>query len=164
MINFYFPLIFLAYLKEPQATPLVPSYMNGNGSSTIFFGHNSILFIGMCVAIILLMILLIIVLISKKHRKSEDKRLSTTEALVKTIDVIDNDIQTIRSGKNDTTGIDNLAFERERQTQKPPPVINFPLPPSEKRPTSTSRYFSSILNIIFNSNVMKRFTILPSEC
>lgn len=151
-------IILLAYLKEePQATPLIPSYMNGNGTSNIFFSHNSILFIGMCIAILLLMILLIIVLISKNYsKKSDDKRLSTTEALVKTIDVIDNDIQTIKSGKNNS-GIDNFAFEREKQQttiaiderrgQKAPPVINFPLPPSEKRPTSTSRYLHLLIFI-----------------
>lgn len=60
-----------AYLKEPQATPLIPSTYNGNSSNVIaLIGQNPTLFVVSCVAAALFLVLLIgIFLVARGKRK-----------------------------------------------------------------------------------------------
>jgi hypothetical protein len=73
----------------------------------------------------------------------EAKRQSATQALVKKIHV-DEDIHTIRSNSmEDDDGVDNYAFEKDtkenvRLQKKDPPVLSFPLPPTNRPSSSTS--------------------------
>lgn len=78
------------------------------------------------------------------------KRQSVTQALVQKISV-DDDINTIRSNSmNGDDGVDNLAFEKEKnyQHKKPPPVLHFPLPPLN-RPTSSSSSSTSDSSVYY---------------
>lgn len=140
-------MIFLkAYLKEPQATPLIPSYMNGKSSNVgMILGQNPLLFILMCSALLLLIILLISLLmyerVKRRRKEYDEKRQSATQALVRKI-TVDDDVHTIRSASIEDIGVDNMAFEREgkekqQMQQKSPPTLHFPLPPMG-RPTSSS--------------------------
>jgi hypothetical protein len=135
-------LFFAAYLKEPQATPLIPSYMNGSNVVTTYVNQNPLLIVLMSIAFILFILLLITLLLygrSKRRLAVETKRQSATQALVQKINV-DEDINTIRSDSLDGVGVDNLAFEKENVglQKKEPPVLHFPLPPANRPSSSTS--------------------------
>lgn len=148
-IHYNCMMFFIAYLKEPQATPLVPSYMNGKSTNVgEILGQNPLLFILMCSALLLLIILLISLLmyerVKRRRKEYDEKRQSATQALVRKI-TVDDDVHTIRSASIEDVGVDNMAFEREgrdkqemqQKGQKTPPTLHFPLPPMG-RPTSSS--------------------------
>lgn len=69
----------------------------------------------------------------------EMKRHSTSQDLVRSEEVVDDDIPTVNSGSIEAIGVDNLAFEKESKQTKARrgdiPVIHFPLPPAN-RPSS----------------------------
>lgn len=131
-----------AYLKEPQATPLIPSYMNGSSVVTTYVNQNPLLIALTSVAFLLLVLLLITLLLygrSKRRLATEAKRQSATQALVQKIHV-DDDINTIHSDSLQGVGVDNLAFEKDQGGKKKdvPPVLHFPLPPANRPSSSTS--------------------------
>ncbi|KAL7030859.1 hypothetical protein ACKWTF_006810 [Chironomus riparius] len=135
------------YLKEPLATPLVPPQMrNESGVMETYVNQNPLLIALITLAFILFVLLLLTLLLygrSKRRLAIEAKRQSATQALVQKINV-DDDINTIRSNSLDDVGVENLAFEKEREMKgsdgmqrKEPPILNFPLPPAY-RPSSSS--------------------------
>lgn len=68
----------------------------------------------------------------------EMKRHSTSQDLVRSEEIVDEDIPTVKSGSIDGIGVDNLAFEKENiKNRNEIPVIHFPLPPAN-RPSSES--------------------------
>lgn len=147
-----------AWLKEPTATPLVPSV---NGNFSLIFEQGPLITIIMCAVLILLVLLIIMFLIFGKAKKNklnaESKRAIATQALVQKINV-DEDIQKIRSEEslyNDKMGVDNMAYEKEskRRSQiesisKIPPTIHFPLPPVD-RPSSCSSSSTSDSSVYY---------------
>ncbi|XP_035789588.1 uncharacterized protein LOC118465444 isoform X2 [Anopheles albimanus] len=73
------------YLKEPQATPLIPSTQNGSSNVIALIGQNPSLFVVSCVAAVLLLILCIgMFLLARGKRKHivAMKKLESTQALV----------------------------------------------------------------------------------
>lgn len=134
-----------AYLREPQATPLAPSYdgMNGSNTVTSYVNQNPLLIALSVIALILLILLLITLLLygrSKRRLAIESKRHSASQALVQKSKV-DDDIATIRSDSLESVGVDNLAFEKEfneKKKKKEPPVLHFPLPPANRPPSTDS--------------------------
>lgn len=66
----FFASLFPAYLKEPQATPLIPSTYNGSSNVIALIGQNPTLFVVSCVATALFLMLLIgIFLVTRGKRK-----------------------------------------------------------------------------------------------
>ncbi|XP_055681050.1 uncharacterized protein LOC129788750 isoform X1 [Lutzomyia longipalpis] len=137
------------YLKEPLATPLIPSILV-NGSSNIFqvATENPIMFAIICTSFFLLIILLISLVLmtrAKRKRSAEVRRLAT-QALIS-----QNSTPTehMHSSHQRVIGIDNFGFQKSSQfgngqklEKGKPPTILFPLPPSS--PTSSSTSDSSI--------------------
>lgn len=134
-------------MKEPLATPLVPPQMkNESGLMETYVNQNPLLIALTTLALILFILLLLTLLLygrSKRRLAIEAKRQSATQVLVQKISV-DDDINTIRSNSLDDVGVENLAFEKEKDMKitdgmqrKDPPILNFPLPPAY-RPSSSS--------------------------
>lgn len=119
---------------------------NESNVMELYVNQNPLLIALTTLAVVLFVLLLLTLLLygrSKRRLAVEAKRHSATDALVKKINV-DDDINTIRSNSLEDVGVENLAFEKEKETQgtdtlqrKEPPVLNFPLPPSY-RPSSSS--------------------------
>jgi hypothetical protein len=111
-----------------------------------YVNQNPLLIALTTLAIILFVLLLLTLLLygrSKRRLAVEEKRQSATQALVQKISV-DDDINTIRSNSLEDVGVENLAFEKEKDMKvtdgmqkKEPPILNFPLPPAY-RPSSSS--------------------------
>lgn len=83
----------------------------------------------------------------------EMKRHSTSQDLVRSEDVVDDDIPTVHSGSIEVIGVDNLAFEKENATMQKKhrheiPIIHFPLPPAN-RPSSGETSGTSDSSIYF---------------
>lgn len=139
MTKTFFPS--LAYLKEPEATPLSPSYggMEGSKTDKADVNRTSLLIALSSIALLLLILLLITLLLYGRSRRRlaiEAKRHSASQALVQKSKV-DDDIATIRSDSLESVGVDNLAFEKEKN-KKDPPILHFPLPPVNRPSSSTS--------------------------
>lgn len=69
--------IFSAYLKEPTATPLVPSGTNGNSNLISIIGHNPLWIVVICIVCFLIASLLIGLLLmtrAKRRRSAELKK------------------------------------------------------------------------------------------
>jgi hypothetical protein len=116
--------------------------MNGSNVVTTYVNQNPLLILLSSIAFLLLILLLITLLLysrSKRRLAAESKRQSATQALVQKIHV-DDDIHTIRSDSLEGVGVDNLAFikEENKATNKDPPILHFPLPPTNRPPSSTS--------------------------
>ncbi|XP_055624385.1 uncharacterized protein LOC129767467 isoform X2 [Toxorhynchites rutilus septentrionalis] len=137
------------YLKEPQATPLIPSTFNGSSNVIALIGQNPTLFVVACVAATMFLILLVgIFLIARGKRKdiTELKKLESTQALVMPGTTGDD----LNGVKSESASSHHSPFIRDpsgvsvigaHSTQKPSPTIHFPLPPMS-RPTSSSSYSS----------------------
>ncbi|GAB0092355.1 hypothetical protein DMENIID0001_073450 [Sergentomyia squamirostris] len=137
------------YLKEPMATPLIPSIL-ANGSSGIFqvATENPIMFAIICTSFFLLIILLISLVLmtrAKRKRSAEVRRLAT-QALLSQNSTPSGNLHTAHSQE---LGIDNFGFHKssrygpdQKADKGKPPTILFPLPPSS--PTSSSTSDSSI--------------------
>lgn len=131
-----------------MATPLVPPNGNEAGVMTTYVNQNPLLIALTTIALILFILLLLTLTLygrSKRRLAMEAKRQSATQSLVQKINV-DDDINTIRSNSLEDVGVENLAFEKERDhhtkenvglQKKDPPILNFPLPPTN-RPSSGS--------------------------
>lgn len=128
-----------------MATPLSPSPINGGSSTFISYVDNPLLITFISIAFILFILLLLVLLLygrSKRRLAMEMKRHSTSQDLVRSEEVVDDDIPTVNSGSIDAIGVDNLAFEKEHSTMQKKstrrgdiPIIHFPLPPAN-RPSS----------------------------
>lgn len=139
---------FLAYLREPFATPWAPpNKQESEDMNTSSITQNPLLIALTILALILFILLLLTLLLygrSKRRFAAEAKRQSATQALVHKIDV-DDDINTIRSNSLEGIGVENLAFEKEssmkenvKVQRKDPPVLTFPMPPTTRPSSSTS--------------------------
>ncbi|EDS37103.1 conserved hypothetical protein [Culex quinquefasciatus] len=155
------------YLKEPQATPLIPSTYNGNSSNVIaLIGQNPTLFVVSCVAAALFLVLLIgIFLVARGKRKhvTELKKLESTQALVMPGSSGGDDLNTVRSesGSSHASPLTRdpsavSVIGSVPTTQKPSPTIHFPLPPMS-RPTSSSSY-SSDSSVYYPKRKLKHHT------
>ncbi|XP_055535581.1 uncharacterized protein LOC129724602 isoform X2 [Wyeomyia smithii] len=152
------------YLKEPQATPLIPSTHNGNANVIALISQNPTLFVMSCVAAaLLLMLLIVLFLVARDKRKHilELKKLESTQALVMPGCTVD-DLNTVRS---DSGSSQHSPFTRNPSAvsvigsipaQKPSPTIHFPLPPMS-RPTSSSSY-SSDSSLYYPKRKLKHHT------
>ncbi|XP_055611015.1 uncharacterized protein LOC129757748 isoform X2 [Uranotaenia lowii] len=153
------------YLKEPQATPLIPSTHNGNSNVIALIGENPTVFAVSCVAATLFLVLLIgIFLVARGKRKhiSELKKLESTQALVMPGGGAVDDLHTGRSesGSSHLTPYSRdpsaVSVIGSMQPQKPSPTIHFPLPPMS-RPTSSSSY-SSDSSVYYPKRKLKHHT------
>ncbi|KFB53022.1 AGAP006655-PA-like protein [Anopheles sinensis] len=149
------------YLKEPQATPLIPSTQNGSGNVIALIGQNPSLFVVSCVAALLLLVLCVgLFLLARGKRKhiTELKKLESTQALVMpgTISEELNALKTGESGSSrqpspyarDPSGSVGLM------AHKPSPTIHFPLPPMT-RPTSSCSSYSSDSSVYYPKRKLK---------
>ncbi|XP_063706119.1 uncharacterized protein LOC134835178 [Culicoides brevitarsis] len=133
------------YLKDPQATPLIPSH-NGNSNLVALIAENPWWIAVLCITCFILLFLLVALLLmtrAKRRRSAELKRLVTSQH--GTISPIhhhhhhlDSDTKT-----EDIHAHDNSAFSKSDEKSdgnlfKGHPVINFPLPPPISRPSSSS--------------------------
>ncbi|XP_029729317.1 uncharacterized protein LOC109418934 isoform X2 [Aedes albopictus] len=155
------------YLKEPQATPLIPSTYNGSSNVIALIGQNPTLFVVSCVASALFLVLLIgIFLVARGKRKhiTELKKLESTQALVMPGSSGGDDLNTVKS---DSGSSHHSPFQRDPSTvsvigsvptttTKPSPTIHFPLPPMS-RPTSSSSY-SSDSSVYYPKRKLKHHT------
>ncbi|XP_062540447.1 uncharacterized protein LOC134208673 isoform X2 [Armigeres subalbatus] len=153
------------YLKEPQATPLIPSTYNGNSNVIALIGQNPTLFVVSCVATALFLVLLIgIFLVTRGKRKhiTELKKLESTQALVMPGSSGGDDLNTVKSESGSSH---HSPFHRDPSTVsvigsvptgKPSPTIHFPLPPMS-RPTSSSSY-SSDSSVYYPKRKLKHHT------
>lgn len=116
--------------------------MNGSSSVNEYVNQNPLLIAVTAIALFLFILLLLTSLLygrSKRRLAAEAKLHNATQALVQKINV-DDDINTILSESIEGVGVDNLAFESERNfnsRKSGPAVLHFPLPPAH-RPTSAS--------------------------
>ncbi|XP_058460600.1 uncharacterized protein LOC131436119 isoform X2 [Malaya genurostris] len=153
------------YLKEPQATPLIPSTYNGNSNVIALIGQNPTLFVVSCMAAALFLVLLIVIfLVARDKRKhiTELKKLELTQALVMSGGGAGDDLNTIKS---DSGSSQNSPFTRNASAvsvvgsipaYKPSPTIHFPLPPMS-RPSSSSSY-SSDSSVYYPKRKLKHHT------
>ena len=113
--------------------------MSGSNVST-YITENPLL-IGLTSIALILFILLIITLLlyGRSKRHFEAKQQNATQALVRKMNV-DDDINTIRSDSLEEVGVDNMAFVKDEAgiKTKEPPVLHFPLPPTNRPSSSTS--------------------------
>ncbi|XP_065079818.1 uncharacterized protein LOC135702707 isoform X3 [Ochlerotatus camptorhynchus] len=153
------------YLKEPQATPLIPSTYNGSSNVIALIGQNPTLFVVSCVATALFLVLLIgIFLVARGKRKhiTELKKLESTQALVMPGSSGGDDLNTVKSESGSSH---HSPYARDPSTvsvigsvpaEKSSPTIHFPLPPMS-RPTSSSSY-SSDSSVYYPKRKLKHHT------
>ncbi|XP_021696548.1 uncharacterized protein LOC5566273 isoform X2 [Aedes aegypti] len=154
------------YLKEPQATPLIPSTYNGSSNVIALIGQNPTLFVVSCVASALFLVLLIgIFLVARGKRKhiTELKKLESTQALV--MPRSSGGADDLNTVKSESGSSHHSPFHRDPSTVsvigsvptgKPSPTIHFPLPPMS-RPTSSSSY-SSDSSVYYPKRKLKHHT------
>ncbi|XP_052896476.1 uncharacterized protein LOC128303533 [Anopheles moucheti] len=149
------------YLKEPQATPLIPSTQNGSGNVIALIGQNPSLFVVSCVAALLLAVLCVgLFLLARGKRKhiGEMKKLESTQALVMpgTITEELNALKTGESGssRHPSPYMRDPSANVSLIAQKPSPTIHFPLPPMT-RPTSSSSSYSSDSSVYYPKRKQK---------
>ncbi|ETN65903.1 hypothetical protein AND_002319 [Anopheles darlingi] len=151
------------YLKEPQATPLIPSTQNGSGNVIALIGQNPSLFIVSCVAAVLLLILCIgMFLLARGKRKHivALKKLESTQALVMP-GTIAEELNALKTGDSGSSRQPSPSYPRDPSSatvslmaQKPSPTIHFPLPPMT-RPTSSSSSYSSDCSVYYPKRKQK---------
>uniref|UniRef100_A0A182WBL5 Uncharacterized protein n=1 Tax=Anopheles minimus TaxID=112268 RepID=A0A182WBL5_9DIPT len=143
------------YLKEPQATPLIPSTQNGSGNVIALIGQNPSLFVVSCVAALLLAVLCVgLFLLARGKRKhiGEMKKLESTQALVMP-GTITEELNALKTGESGSSRHPS-PYTRDPSAnvsliaQKPSPTIHFPLPPMT-RPTSSSSSYSSDSSVYY---------------
>lgn len=122
--------------------------MNGSNVVSTYVNQNPLLVALISIAFVLFILLLVTLLLygrSKRRLAIEAKRQSATQVLVQKMNV-DDDINTIRSDSLEGVGVDNLAFVKEQAgtQKKEPPVLHFPLPPTNRPSSSTSTSDSSV--------------------
>ncbi|XP_058840571.1 uncharacterized protein LOC131696162 isoform X1 [Topomyia yanbarensis] len=153
-----------SYLKEPQATPLIPSTYNGNSNVIALIGQNPVLFVVSCMAAALFLLLLIVIfLVARGKRKhiTELKKLESTQALVMPGSTGD-ELNTVKSESGSsqhspfTRDPSALSVIGSVPAYKPSPTIHFPLPPMS-RPTSSSSY-SSDSSVYYPKRKLKHHT------
>ncbi|XP_050076156.1 uncharacterized protein LOC126563553 [Anopheles maculipalpis] len=149
------------YLKEPQATPLIPSTQNGSGNVIALIGQNPSLFVVSCVAALLLAVLCIgLFLLARGKRKhiGEMKKLESTQALVMP-GTISEELNALKTGESGSSRHPS-PYTRDPSAsvsliaQKPSPTIHFPLPPMT-RPTSSSSSYSSDSSVYYPKRKQK---------
>ncbi|XP_049290335.1 uncharacterized protein LOC125767607 isoform X2 [Anopheles funestus] len=149
------------YLKEPQATPLIPSTQNGSGNVIALIGQNPSLFVVSCVAALLLAVLCIgLFLLARGKRKhiGEMKKLESTQALVMP-GTITEELNALKTGESGSSRHPS-PYTRDPSAnvsliaQKPSPTIHFPLPPMT-RPTSSSSSYSSDSSVYYPKRKQK---------
>uniref|UniRef100_A0A182NKI8 Cadherin domain-containing protein n=1 Tax=Anopheles dirus TaxID=7168 RepID=A0A182NKI8_9DIPT len=149
------------YLKEPQATPLIPSTQNGNGNVIALIGQNPSLFVVSCVAALLLVVLCVgLFLLARGKRKhvTELKKLESTQALVMP-GTIGEELNALKTGESGSSRHPS-PYTRDPSAnvsliaQKPSPTIHFPLPPMT-RPTSSSSSYSSDSSVYYPKRKQK---------
>lgn len=142
----------LAYLKEPQATPLIPSGFNGNSNLVALIAENPWWIAVLCATCFILLFLLVALLLmtrAKRRRSAELKRLVTSQH--GTISPLHHhhhhlDSDTLKTD-TDIHAHDNSAYSKDKsdidghlfKSEAGHPIINFPLPPPISRPSSSSR-------------------------
>uniref|UniRef100_A0A182Y2F4 Uncharacterized protein n=1 Tax=Anopheles stephensi TaxID=30069 RepID=A0A182Y2F4_ANOST len=149
------------YLKEPQATPLIPSTQNGSGNVIALIGQNPSLFVVSCVAALLLAVLCVgLFLLARGKRKhiGEMKKLESTQALVMP-GTISEELNALKTGESGSSRHPS-PYTRDPSAsvsliaQKPSPTIHFPLPPMT-RPTSSSSSYSSDSSVYYPKRKQK---------
>ncbi|XP_052873750.1 uncharacterized protein LOC128279069 [Anopheles cruzii] len=150
------------YLKEPQATPLIPSTQNGSGNVIALIGQNPSLFVVSCVAAVLLLVLCIgLFLLARGKRKHivAMKKLESTQALVMP-GTIAEELSALKTGESGSSRQPS-PYPRDpsgavggRMAQKASPTIHFPLPPMT-RPTSSSSSYSSDCSVYYPKRKQK---------
>ncbi|XP_050093956.1 uncharacterized protein LOC126576694 [Anopheles aquasalis] len=151
------------YLKEPQATPLIPSTQNGSSNVIALIGQNPSLFVVSCVAAVLLLILCIgMFLLARGKRKHivAMKKLESTQALVMP-GTIAEELNALKTGDSGSSRQPSPSYPRDPSSatvslmaQKPSPTIHFPLPPMT-RPTSSSSSYSSDCSVYYPKRKQK---------
>ncbi|XP_040156497.1 uncharacterized protein LOC120896436 isoform X2 [Anopheles arabiensis] len=149
------------YLKEPQATPLIPSTQNGSGNVIALIGQNPSLVVVSCVAALLLLVLCVgLFLLARGKRKhiGELKKLESTQALVMP-GTISEELNALKTGESGSSRHPS-PYTRDPSAnvsligQKPSPTIHFPLPPMT-RPTSSSSSYSSDSSVYYPKRKQK---------
>uniref|UniRef100_A0A182PK09 Uncharacterized protein n=1 Tax=Anopheles epiroticus TaxID=199890 RepID=A0A182PK09_9DIPT len=149
------------YLKEPQATPLIPSTQNGSGNVIALIGQNPSLLVVSCVAALLLVVLCVgLFLLARGKRKhiGELKKLESTQALVMP-GTISEELNALKTGESGSSRHPS-PYTRDPSAnvsliaQKPSPTIHFPLPPMT-RPTSSSSSYSSDSSVYYPKRKQK---------
>uniref|UniRef100_A0A182FD21 Uncharacterized protein n=1 Tax=Anopheles albimanus TaxID=7167 RepID=A0A182FD21_ANOAL len=151
------------YLKEPQATPLIPSTQNGSSNVIALIGQNPSLFVVSCVAAVLLLILCIgMFLLARGKRKHivAMKKLESTQALVMP-GTIAEELNALKTGDSGSSRQPSPSYPCDPSSatvslmaQKPSPTIHFPLPPMT-RPTSSSSSYSSDCSVYYPKRKQK---------
>uniref|UniRef100_A0AAG5D811 Uncharacterized protein n=1 Tax=Anopheles atroparvus TaxID=41427 RepID=A0AAG5D811_ANOAO len=149
------------YLKEPQATPLIPSTQNGSGNVIALIGQNPSLFVVSCVAALLLLVLCVgLFLLARGKRKhiTELKKLESTQALVMP-GTISEELNALKTGESGSSRqpspyAHDPSASVSRMAHKPSPTIHFPLPPMT-RPTSSSSSYSSDSSVYYPKRKQK---------
>ena len=142
MYFLYHFIIFTAYLKEPQATPLIPSNGNGNSNVIAYISRNPSLFVVSCVAIMLFLVLvagLFLMGFSRYGRRppKDTDKLQSTQHLVQQ-DTATEDLRSVSTGSSPSYNKDRpISVVGAVGHSKTPPILHFPLPPLS-RPTSSS--------------------------
>uniref|UniRef100_A0A4Y0BK00 Uncharacterized protein n=1 Tax=Anopheles funestus TaxID=62324 RepID=A0A4Y0BK00_ANOFN len=148
------------YLKEPQATPLIPSTQNGSGNVIALIGQNPSLFVVSCVAPAACRAVHWIVFLARGKRKhiGEMKKLESTQALVMP-GTITEELNALKTGESGSSRHPS-PYTRDPSAnvsliaQKPSPTIHFPLPPMT-RPTSSSSSYSSDSSVYYPKRKQK---------
>ncbi|XP_053674767.1 uncharacterized protein LOC128725073 [Anopheles nili] len=142
------------YLKEPQATPLIPSTQNGSGSVIALIGQNTSLVVVSCVAALLLLLLcagLFLLARGKRKHVGELKKLESTQALVMP-GTITEELNALKTGESPSPY--NAPVSVGLTMPKPSPTIHFPLPPVT-RPSSSSSSYSSDSSVYYPKRKLK---------